>query len=240
MSDVRKHIADGRVLGLIEGFLTQQVLDGMELWTPEQGSPQGAVISPLLSNIYLHPVDVAVAKAGFEMVRYADDFVILCRTEEESKRALDFVRNLVEERGLILHPEKTCVVDATLPGIGFDFLGYHFERGLRWPRTKSKAKLKDTIRQKTRRCNGHSLETIIQSVNRTLRGWFEYFKHSHYTTFRPLDQWIRRRLRGILRKRIKLKGISRGRDHIRWPNKYFQDNGLFNLQDAHRALYQSS
>jgi hypothetical protein len=92
---------------------------------------------------------------------------------------------------------------------GFDFLGYHFERGQRWPRKKSLRKFKDTIRAKTKRTSGHSLPMIIADLNRTLRGWFEYFKHSHRRTFPMADGWIRRRLRSLLRKRHRLKGISK-------------------------------
>ena len=240
MSEIGNYIADGRVLTLFEALLTQDILEAMALWTPEKGVPQGAVISPLLSNLYLHSVDVAMALAGFSMVRYADDFVILCHTAEKAADALDLVRELSTAKGLSLHPDKTRLVDATIPKQGFDFLGYHFERGTRWPRKKSVKKLKDTLRAKTKRCNGNSLDVIIAGVNSTLRGWFEYFKQSHGWTFPPLDGWVRRRLRSILRKRSKRQGISRGHDHFRWPNRYFQDHGLFSLKDAHSALRQSS
>ena len=240
MADIGGYIADGRVLELIRSFLKQDVLEDMTLWTPEKGSPQGAVISPLLANLYLHPVDVAVAAAGFEMIRYADDLVILCRTEGEAQHAVDLLGRLTAERGLTLHPDKTRLVDVSLPGEGFDFLGYHFVRGTRWPRKKSLKKLKDAIRSKTGRSHGGSLAEIIEDVNRTLRGWFEYFKHSHKTTFAPIDKWVRRRLRSILRKRQGLHGISRGHDHFRWPNAYFRAHGLISLVGARRALVQSS
>lgn len=240
MKEVRKHIADGRVLDLLESFLKQDILEDMALWTPEKGTPQGAVISPLLANLYLHPVDAAMAAAGFRMIRYADDFVVLCRSEGEARAALELVQALTEARGLTLHPEKTRLVDAQTPGVGFDFLGYHFERGTRWPRKKSLRKFKDTIRSKTGRSSGKSLAVIVADVNRTCRGWFEYFKHSHKRTFRPVDGWIRRRLRSILRRQNKRKGISRGYDNIRWPNRFFQDLGLFSLEAAHRTLIQSS
>lgn len=240
MADISRYIADGRVLGLIEGFLKQDILEDMAHWTPEKGSPQGAVISPLLANLYLHPVDMAMAGAGYEMIRYADDFVILCRSREEAEKALATVQGLILERGLTLHPEKTMVVDLTLPGQGFDFLGYHFENGTRRPRRKSLKKLKDAIRSKTGRSNGHSLAAIIEDVNRTLRGWFEYFKHSNKWTFPSIDSWVRRRIRSILRKRIGLKGISRGHDHQRWPNQFLRDHGLFSLVNAHGTLLQSS
>jgi RNA-directed DNA polymerase len=236
---VAEKISDGRVLELIEGFLKQEVMEPMKSWQPERGTPQGAVMSPLLSNIYLDPLDHLVAQEGLEMTRYADDFVIQCRSEREAHRALGLVREWAEGAGLELHPEKTRVVDATRPG-GFDFLGYHFERGYRWPGDKSLKRLKDAIRQKTKRNNGHSLRDIIEDTNRTLYGWFEYFKHSHHTTFRPLDGWIRMRLRSILRRRRHRKGRGRGRDHQRWPNAYFAEHGLFSLVAAHALACQSS
>lgn len=240
MAEIRSRIADSRVLNLLEAFLKQDILENTALWTPEQGTPQGAVISPLLANLYLHPVDVAVEVAGFRMIRYADDFVLMCRSQAEAQAGLELVRQLTEARGLTLHPEKTRLVDVREPGVGFDFLGYHFERGTRWPRKKSLRKLKETIRRKTGRSNGNSLAAIVDDVNRTIWGWFEYFKHSNRWTFRPLDGWIRRRLRSILRRQHKLKGMSGGYDNMRWPNKYFRDLGLFSLEAAHRALLQSS
>lgn len=240
LADIGQYIADGRVLALLEGFLRQDILEGLALWSPEEGSPQGAVISPLLANLYLHPVDVAMAEAGLEMIRYADDLVVLCRSEAEAQRALDLLGQLVRGRGLSLHPEKTRLIDVAIPGEGFDFLGYHFEGRTRWPRKKSLRKIKDAIRSKTPRSNGQSLEAIIEDVNQTLRGWFEYFKHSHKWTFSTMDQWVRRRLRSILRRRRHHKGISRGFDHQRWPNAFFRAHGLFSLVDAHRALLQSS
>ena len=237
MDEVRKRIADGRVLDLIEGFLRQGVLEDMKVWTPEAGTPQGAVISPLLANVYLHPVDQAVEAAGYEMIRYADDFVILCRSRAEAERALATVERLMTERGLTLHPEKTRVVDASVDG--FDFLGYHFERGKRWPRDKSMKKLRDAVRSKTKRTNGQSLSYIIADVNRTLRGWFAYFQHSHKTVFAPIDGWVRRRMRSILRRRSGRRGISRGLDNNRWPNAYFREHGLYSLEAAHRSSLQS-
>lgn len=240
MWKIRRRVADSRVLALIEGFLRQQILEDLKYWTPEKGTPQGAVISPLLSNIYLHEVDKLVKAAGYEMVRYADDFVILCVSHQESMEALRYVDQLAAERGLTLNSDKTSVVGTHEDGQGFDFLGYHFENGIRWPCKKSLTKFKDTIRSKTRRSNGRSMAAIIKEVNKTSIGWFGYFKHSHWKSFKPLDGWIRRRLRSILRGYNKEKGISRGKDNIRWPNKYFRDLGYFSLYDAHRALLQSS
>ncbi len=238
MTLVGQKVSDGRVLNLIEAFLKQGVLDGLREWTPETGSPQGAVVSPLLSNIYLNPLDHKMAQEGFEMVRYADDFVILCRSPEDAMRALAVVQEWTAEAGLMLHPTKTRIVNATTDS--FEFLGYRFRKGKRFPRTKSIQKLKDTIRAKTKRNNGQCLPAIIGSLNPTLRGWFEYFKHSYKTTFPELDGWIRGRLRSILRKRQKKRGRGRGSDHQRWPNAYFADLGLYSLKAAHRLACQSS
>ncbi|MGO9916430.1 MAG: group II intron reverse transcriptase/maturase [Isosphaeraceae bacterium] len=238
MALVGRKVSDGRVLNLIEAFLKQGVLDGLREWTPEMGSPQGAVVSPLLSNIYLNPLDHKMAQEGFEMVRYADDFVILCRSPEDATRALAVVQEWTAEAGLMLHPTKTRIVNATTDS--FEFLGYRFSKGKRFPRTKSLQKLKDTIRAKTKRTNGQCLPAIIGSLNPTLRGWFEYFKHSYKTTFPELDGWIRGRLRSILRKRQKKRGRGRGSDHQRWPNAYFADLGLYSLKAAHGLACQSS
>lgn len=239
MERVRQKVADGRVLKLLEAFLTQEVMEGMEGWTPEEGTPQGAVISPLLSNIYLDPLDHRMAEAGFHMIRYADDFVILCRREAEAREALEMVRAWTEEVSLSLHPEKTRIVDATQRG-GFDFLGYHFERGYKWPCKKSLQKFKDTVREQTKRTNGQSLAVIISGLNRTSRGWFNYFGYSHPTTFPRLDRWVRMRLRSILRKRSHRKGRGRGADHQRWPNRFFIAYGLFSLVTAHGGIRQPS
>lgn len=238
MDRVQAKVADGRVLGLIEAYLKQEVTETARTWTPDKGSPQGAVLSPLLSNIYLDPLDHAMAEAGYEMMRYADDFVVLCRSEAEARAALERVRRWTAQAGLTLHPDKTRIVDATQRG-GFDFLGYHFERGHRWPGRKSLAKVRDAIRAKTRRTSGHSLSQIIQNVNRTLRGWFEYFKHSRPYTFAKMDGWVRMRLRSILRRRQRRRGRGRGRDHQRWPNFFFAEHGLFSLSAAYEAARQS-
>jgi RNA-directed DNA polymerase len=237
---IGRKVTDGRIMALIASFLEQGVLDGTQEWTPEQGTPQGAVVSPLLSNIYLDPLDHLMAERGFEMVRYADDFVVMCRSEEDAAAALAVVQQWTVEAGLTLHPTKTRLVNEREHG--FDFLGYHFKAGSRWPRTKSRKKFRDAVRAKTKRTSGHSMTQIIADVNRTLRGWFEYFKHSYRPTFRMEDGWIRRRLRSILRKRSRRKGSAkaRGADQSRWPIAYFAELGLYSLQDAHALARQSS
>jgi RNA-directed DNA polymerase len=236
LDQIRRRISDGKVLALLEQLLQQRVMEGMESWTPEGGSPQGSVISPLLSNVYLNPLDHEMAEDGFLMVRYADDLVILCRSEELAREALRKLEERAGRMGLSLHPEKTRIVDATQRG-GFDFLGYHFERGYKWSAKKSLRKVKARLRGITRRTNGHSLEQIIERANRTLSSWYPYFEYSHWTTFRDLDKWIRMRLRSILRKRRKKRGRARGRDHHRWPNTFFAELGLFSLLVKHEAAY---
>jgi RNA-directed DNA polymerase len=231
-------IADGPVLGRIDMVLKAEILDDTSTWTPEAGVPQGAVLSPLLSNIDLDPLDHLMAQEGYKMVRYADDFVVLGRTPEEASRALELVRRWVADNGLTLHPPKTKLVDARSDG--FDFLGYHFLGKKHWPREKSQRKLKDTIRAKTKRTRGESLSRIIADVNRTLVGWFGYFQHSRPWIFHRLDSGIRGRLRSLLRKRAKRRGHGRGLDHQRWPNAFFAEQGLFSLANAHRLACQSS
>jgi RNA-directed DNA polymerase len=238
MTRLEEKIADGPLLALIRSFLEAKILDEMKEWTPAAGAPQGAVLSPLLSNIYLNPLDHLVAGKGYEMVRYADDFVILCRTAEDAQRALELVRAWTAEQGLTLHPTKTKIVDARVEG--FAFLGYLFQGGTRVPRDKSMQKLKNTLRQKTKRSSGDSLPFIISNLNQTLRGWFVYFQHSRPPwVFERLDAWIRMRLRSLLRKRRGRTGRGRGTDHNRWPNRFFARQGLFNLKEAHTQVVQS-
>ena len=240
LARVEEKVSDGRVLDLIRGWLKADILKGLERWTPARGSPQGAVISPLLANIYLDPLDAAMAERGRRMVRYADDFVILCRTREEADAALAEVRAWVGENGLALHPEKTHVGDCRQPGQGFEFLGYRFEAGQRHVRQKSLNKFKDSIREKTRRTRGDSLACAVADLNPLLRGWFGYFKHAHHTTFGKLDGFVRRRLRAVLRKQEKRpgRGVCRA-DHQRWPNAFFAEAGLFALHTAWLSARQS-
>jgi RNA-directed DNA polymerase len=229
MTAVGEHVSDGAVLELIQRFLKQGVLESGKGWSPtDKGTPQGGVLSPLLANIYLNPLDHLMAGKGWIIIRYADDFIILCQSQEQAQQALQDVRQWVEQAGLILHPTKTRIVDASQAG-GFDFLGYHFERGMKWPREKSLVKFKEAIRQKTKRTRSGSMKQIIEENNRTLRGWMNYFKHSIGNIFPNLDRWVRGRLRTILRKRHKGQGRARGRDHQRWPNAYFAELGLISL-----------
>jgi RNA-directed DNA polymerase len=240
MERVEERVSDGRVLDLLRGWLGQEVLKGLERWTPTGGTPQGAVISPLLANIYLHPLDRRMAERGYRMVRYADDFVVLCKSREEAEAALALIRAWVADNGLGLNPDKTHAGDCRQPGEGFDFLGYRFEAGRRWVREKSLARVKDSIRDKTRRTRGDSLARIIAELNPMLRGWFGYFKHAHPFTFKRLDGFVRRRLRALLRKQEKRPGFGLCQaDHRRWTNDYFAKAGLFALHTAWLAARHS-
>lgn len=237
LGELRKYVADNRVLDLVEKFLKAEILDGKEYWEPESGAPQGAVLSPMLSNLYLNDLDHTMASAGYEMTRYADDLVIQCKTLSEAESALAMVRAWTSERGLTLHPTKTKIVDVEVDG--FEFLGYRFIGHRRFPRRKSMMKFKDTIRHNTRRTNGRSLQSIIVDVNASAWGWYEYFKHSWKTVFPELDGYIRGRLRSILRKRAGRSGRGRGLDHHRYPNAFFADHGLLSLAALHDRESQS-
>lgn len=236
---VAEQISDGALLDLLGKMLRQGVMETGQGWQPtETGTPQGAVVSPLLANIYLNPLDHLMAQAGKEMVRYADDFVVLCEGQKEAEEVLETLREWVGKAGLTLHPTKTRIVDASQKG-GFDFLGYHFERGHRWPRQKSIDKFRATIREKTRRLDPRPMREMVADVNRTLKGWFEYFRHSVKNVFVKQDQFVRQRLRTVERRRHKLQGRARGRDHQRWPNAYFADLGLISLALAREQASQS-
>lgn len=246
MDHIKRRVADGRVLNLLEAYLKQQVLEGLREWTAEGGTPQGAVISPLLANLYLDPLDHLAAAKGLAMTRYADDMVIQCLSEQEARQALNLLTQWTEQAGLTLHPTKTRIVQVT-DRDGFDFLGYHFQlsrrsphKVVRWPRDKSVKHLKDVVRLKTKRLNGDSLEVIIKRLNPVLRGFLEYFKHGAASPFGRLDGWIRGRLRAILRRRSHRRGRANGKDHQRWPNAFFQEHGLFSMAGERALVLQPS
>jgi RNA-directed DNA polymerase len=240
MERVEDRISDGRVLAVLRDWLAQDILQGLERWTPTAGTPQGAVISPLLANIYLHPLDERMAALGHPMVRYADDFVVLCKSREEAEVALSEIRRFVAENGLSLHPDKTHVGDCRQPGQGSEFLGYRFEAGQRGVREKSLTRFKDSIRERTMRGRGDSLARIVADLNPLLRGWFGYFKHAHRYTFAAIDGFVRRRLRALLRRREKRPGFGRClADQKRWNNAFFAQAGLFALDAAWHAARHS-
>lgn len=240
MERLEEYISDGKLLGLLQAYLKQDIVKGMSGWTPVSGTPQGAVISPLLANLYLHDLDKRMQEHGYRMVRYADDYVVLCREEAEAKQALAEMEQWVSSNGLKLHADKTHMGDWWQAGQGFEFLGYRFEAGQRKVRKKSLQALKEKIRSKTKRTRGASLSIIIGELNPVLRGWFGYFKHARWWTYRPIDQFVRRRLRAILRKQAKRPGMGRClQDHKQWPSEYFAEAGLFTMHEARKKACQS-
>ena len=243
---IREKVSDGRILDLIELFLKQGVLDVVKEWTPEEGSPQGAVMSPLLANIYLNPLDWLFESKGIRMVRYADDFIVMCKSMEEAESCLEMIREWMAEASLTLHPDKTRIADLTLKDGYFEFLGYHFEHTKRdkidrWPRKSSMKKFRAAVKARTPKCHKLGMEEIIDNLKPLMRGWYNYFKHSNQWTFKAVDGYIRRRLRSILRKRSRRKGISKGKgmDHHRWKNSWFKSMGYESLLEAHLAEVQS-
>lgn len=234
---MKERISDSKVVGLIEKFLKQGVMKEEIVWMPEKGSPQGGIISPLLANIYLNPLDWLLSDLGFKSVRYADDIVVMAQSAESAQQALEVLRRWCEEAELTLHPDKTRLVDMTQSRAHFDFLGYRFLRTargklLRLIRPKSKKKVRESLKKPTKRANGKSMTAIIAKINPTLKGWYGYFKHAHISELESVDQWVRMRLRSILRKRHKGRGRGRGLDHYKWPNRYFEKFGLFSLTTA--------
>lgn len=243
MELVRERIADRRVLDLIESFLKQGIMNsmgGIDAEEHDEGTPQGGVISPLLANIYLNPLDHLMSKHGHDMVRYADDMVILCPSAEAAETVLQMLREWSAQAELTLHPEKTKIIDMGQPKAHFDFLGYRFWRSktsgsiCRFIRPKSMEKLREAIKPLTKRTNGQSLAAIVKKLRPKLQGFFNYFQNVRAGVLNEMDGWIRGRLRSILRKRAGGKGRGRGLDHYRWSNRYFNEQGLFNLEEARK------
>jgi RNA-directed DNA polymerase len=233
---IKQHISDSRMLKLIKMFLDQNILEELREWTPIAGVPQGAVLSPVLSNLYLNPLDHEMAEHGFEMVRYADDFVVLCRSEFEAEVALQMITEWVEAAGLTLHPTKTKIVDSRRES--FAFLGSSFRGDKIYPRRESLAKMKARIKELTPRKRSGSIGSIAKELNRVLIGWFGYFRHCRWTIYKDLDAKIRSRLRRLLLKRHR-KNPERLPRLQRWPNDYFAKAGLYSLRQAHFRFAQS-
>jgi len=227
---VARRISDGKVLDLIRSFLQSGVMAELNVRHETTGTPQGGIISPVLANIFLHDLDVAMEARGVAWVRYADDVVALCRSREEAEQVLELIREVLNGLGLKLSPEKTRIVHLDE---GFDYLGWHYQGQRRWPRKKSVEKLRHRLRALTRRNRPGSLQTICAELAPVQRGWFNFFRQGNVRPeCQALDGWLRRRLRSLLRRRAKRRGISpRGRDQQRWPNSYFAQLGFFSLLD---------
>ena len=225
MDLIAAEIADGNILGLIEKFLRSGVMEDGVLKPTKVGTPQGGVISPLLANIVLNHLDWQLHAQGFEFVRYADDFVVMCKSIPQAEKALDFVRHVVEQDlNLSLSPEKTKIVRLCQ---GFEFLGFFISSYSVRIRGKSEEKFKTKIRTLTKR--SHNLDAeVIKKLNRVIRGTVNYFHPSFATTlqrFTELDRWIRKRLRCMKYKRI------RQTDNWRMKNKYLCRLGLLSCRD---------
>jgi len=220
---VAEQVADGSILNILREFLSAGVMEDFAFLPTLSGTPQGGVISPLLANIVLNRLDQRLMQAGFCFVRYADDFVVLCRTHARAEQALDFVDNVLrQELGLSLSPNKTRITNFVE---GFDFLGFHLTRRRASIRPKSIEKLKDKVRLLTVRC--HNLDqNAIRKLNRVLLGFAHYFSTPWSTVrdqFALLDHWIRMRIRSM-----KFKHISKG-DNRRWSNRHLSNIGLVSL-----------
>jgi len=230
LDEVNRRIADGRVLKLIRTFLEAGVMEEMEVRYGTTGTPQGGVISPLLANIFLHTLDEELEARGIAWVRYADDFLLLCETREEAEAALETVREILGRMGLNLSPEKTRIVHLD---DGFDFVGWHYRGHQRWPRAKSEKALRLKLRGITRRGRAGSMEAICTELEPILRGWYQYFRNGNSGgTFQTISQWLRRRLRSLLHRRHKGRGMGAPTLNVRWTKAYFASAGFFDLAAA--------
>jgi RNA-directed DNA polymerase len=201
MAAVAAEVADGNILRLTERFLTAGVMEEGAFAPTTIGTPQGGVVSPLLANIVLNRLDWQLSEAGYRFVRYADDFVVLCQTEQQAQEALRLVQQVLEgELGLKLSPEKT---KTTTYGKGYDFLGFHLSHRSRRMRAKSVQKFKAKIRELTERHCNLDRKTILK-LNQVIRGTANYFATEFSTcrwTFQKLDSWVRMRVRAMKLKR---------------------------------------
>ena len=227
-------VADGNILGLVQKFLRAGVMEGGKIRPTRVGTPQGGVVSPLLANIALNVLDWYLHEHGFRFVRYADDFVVLCRTEDEAKEALALVEHLLANQlGLCLSPEKTKV---TRFHEGFSFLGFDIKSRFVRMRAKSVENFKTKVRRITRRSHNLDAEMIVQ-LNRVIRGTANYFATpwSHCgNAYRSLDRWIRMRLRCM-----KFKRKSQV-DNVRIRLKHLRRMGLLSLTDLRAACIAGS
>ena len=238
MALVEGSISDSRVLALIDGFLRQEIMSEMARWQPTTGTPQGAVLSPLLANLYLHPLDRLMEQNGYRMVRYADDFVILCASEAEADAARRQVTAWVNASSLTLHPCKTRIGDAAQPGHGFEFLGYRFEAGRRFVRSKSLKAFKEKVRHRTIRSRGDSRSGTDHRATSTpmLHGDGSATSNTPgHACSRRIDQMISTAAARCPAQAGKRPSIGRSEaDHGRWTNAtFFADHGLFTLLAAH-------
>jgi group II intron reverse transcriptase/maturase len=242
MTLVARKVADGRVLRLVARILQAGCYVDGRLFPTRRGTPQGGVVSPLLSNILLTPFDWEMRRRGYQLTRYADDWVVTCRTRAEAERALGAARRILEQLGVRVNPVKTRIAHIRY---GFEFLGYLIKRGTQplrlkaaqiksrrqqgalyaYPTGHSIRRFKDRVRQLTKRTVPLPTEGIIEELNPLLRGWGQYYRRAHVRRlFNRLNRWIVRRLRSHRYKRWRNTGWRELPEH-----RCFGELGLVNL-----------
>lgn len=237
LDEVNRRVSDGKILKLIRGFLKAGIMEEMKVRYGSTGTPQGGILSPLLANIFLHALDEQMQAQGYTWVRYADDFVILCRTKQEAQAALMWLQAVLAEMGLALSEAKTRLVHLEE---GFDFLGWHYRGSQRWPREKSVRGLKIRIREKTRKNRPDSMERICQQLAPLLRGWYNYYRDGNSAaSMGKVSSWTRRRLRSILHVRRKGRGIGKQHLNFKWTKAHFEAWGFYDLS-VHLYRYRRS